>query len=307
MIAFSCEMDNGFSPPALKIRAKIWMQKSTKDMSSVWIYKYPCQPLNLDIKSRSTTGDKTDTRGWCNNFKEWHVYLIKTIRGKRCSQNTGISLYLLLSLLLFFSTNTYTLRDSWQSIDIRGDEVGVLRKHKHAGERRGKVTSEAYHSCRREWGEEERKRPFTLFYDLWLIFSSVYMNCWAGVWTVAMLLSGLQNRESSIAAQLPIDTDWGDVSGGKRSLYLSIKKARGAPTHTEAHMRVCARVNPHRHTLSRTGCLEDHRAACLTLGEQGRFSVQIKEAWERCCLEVDKPPSETHFCVSHTHTHSPVS
>lgn len=83
-----------------------------------------------------------------------------------------------------------------------------------------------------------------------------------------MLLSGLQNRESSIAAQLPVDTDWGDVSGGKRSLYLSVKKARGE--------HACA--TPRRHTLSRTGCLEDHRAACLTLGEQGRFSVQIKEA-----------------------------
>lgn len=83
---------------------------------------------------------------------------------------------------------------------------------------------------------------------------------------MAMLLSGLQNRESSIAAQLPVDTDWGDVSGGKRSLYLSVKKARGERACTAAR----------RHTLS--GCLEDHRAACLTLGEQGRFSVQIKEA-----------------------------
>lgn len=207
--------------------------------------------------------------------------------------------------LLFFSACTYTLRDSWQSIDIRGDEVGVLRKHKHAGERRGKVTSEAHHSHRREWRVEKKKRrPFTLFYDLWLIFSSVYMNCWAGVWTVAMLLSGLQNRESSIAAELPIDADWGDVSGGKLSLYLSIKKARGASTHTHTHMRtlkVCARI-PHRHALTHTGCLEDHRAACLTLGEQGRFSVQIKGAWERCCSEVDKPPSETHHCVSYTHS-----
>lgn len=52
--------------------------------------------------------------------------------------------------LSFFSMNTYALRDGWQSIDIRGDEVGVLRKHKHAGKRRGKVTSEAYHSHRRE-------------------------------------------------------------------------------------------------------------------------------------------------------------
>lgn len=49
--------------------------------------------------------------------------------------------------------NTHALRDSWQSIDIRGDEVGVLQKHKHAGERRGKVTSEAYHSQRREEGK----------------------------------------------------------------------------------------------------------------------------------------------------------
>lgn len=81
-----------------------------------------------------------------------------------------------LSLFFSFSMNTYTLRDSWQSIDIRGDEVGVLQKHKHAGERRGKVTSEAYHSNRRERGEGG-ERPFTLFYDLWLIFNSVYMNC----------------------------------------------------------------------------------------------------------------------------------
>lgn len=56
----------------------------------------------------------------------------------------------LLSLFFSLSMHTYTLRDGWQSIDIRGDEVGVLQKHKHAGERRGKVTSEAYHSNRRE-------------------------------------------------------------------------------------------------------------------------------------------------------------
>lgn len=146
--------------------------------------------------------------------------------------------------------NTYTLRDSWQSIDIRGDKVGVLQKHKHGGERRGKVTSETYHSCRREWGEEGRKRPFTLFYDLWLIFSSVYMNCWACVWTVAMLLSGLQNRESSIVAQLPIDTHWGDVSGEKLSLYLSIKKVCGAPTHRLEYTCTCA--HPRRSTLLHT-------------------------------------------------------
>lgn len=81
---------------------------------------------------------------------------LKTIRG-RDFQRRGISLCLFLSLFFSFSMNTYTLRDSWQSIDIRGDEVGVLRKHKHAGERRGKVTSEAYHSHRREWGEEGGK------------------------------------------------------------------------------------------------------------------------------------------------------
>lgn len=75
-------------------------------------------------------------------------------------------------------------------------------------------------------------------------------------------------QRNSIAAQLPVDTNWGDVSGGKRSLYLSVKKARGE--------RAC--TTRRRRALSRTGCLEDHRAACLTLGEQGRFSVQIKEA-----------------------------
>ena len=40
---------------------------------------------------------------------------------------------------------------------------------------------------------------------------------------MAMLLSGLQNRKSSVSAQLPEDAGWGDVSGGKLSLYLSIK------------------------------------------------------------------------------------
>lgn len=54
---------------------------------------------------------------------------------------------------------------------------------------------------------------------------------------MAMLLSGLQNRESSIAAQLPVDTDWGDVSGGKRSLYLSVKKARGERACTTRRRR----------------------------------------------------------------------
>lgn len=149
-------------------------------------------------------------------------------------------------------------------------------------------------------GKSGGGRPFTLFYDLWLIFSSVYMNCWAGVWTVAMLLSGLQNRESSIAAQLPIDTDWGDVSGGKLSLYLSIKKARRAPTHRQKYTRTCAHVCIH--TDTHTGCLEDHRAACLTLGEQGRFSVQIKGAWERWCLETGRQRTNwnTLLCFSHT-------
>lgn len=32
------------------------------------------------------------------------------------------------SFLFFKSMNTYTLRDSWESIDIRGDEIGVLQK-----------------------------------------------------------------------------------------------------------------------------------------------------------------------------------
>lgn len=50
--------------------------------------------------------------------------------------------------------NTYTLRDSWQSIDIRGDEVGVLRKHKHAGERRGR--SQVKHTTHREENEGKR-------------------------------------------------------------------------------------------------------------------------------------------------------
>lgn len=32
---------------------------------------------------------------------------------------------------------------------------------------------------------------------------------------MAMLLSGLQKRKSSVAAQLPEDTGWGDVSSGR--------------------------------------------------------------------------------------------
>ncbi len=81
---------------------------------------------------------------------------LKAIRGRDVFRKEG-SLFIslcLFSSLFFFPMNTHALRDSWQSIDIRGDEVGVLRKHKHAGERRGKVTSEAYHSHGRERGEE---------------------------------------------------------------------------------------------------------------------------------------------------------
>ncbi len=80
---------------------------------------------------------------------------LKAIRGRDVFRKEG-SLFIslcLFSSLFFFPMNTHALRDSWQSIDIRGDEVGVLRKHKHAGERRGKVTSEAYHSHGRERGE----------------------------------------------------------------------------------------------------------------------------------------------------------
>lgn len=68
---------------------------------------------------------------------------LKTIRGRDVSIRERFLLHLLLSPFLLFSMSTYTLWDSWQSIDIRGDEVGVLRKHKHAGKRRGEVTSEA--------------------------------------------------------------------------------------------------------------------------------------------------------------------
>lgn len=88
-----------------------------------------------------------------------------------------------------FSVSTYALRDSRESIDIRGDEIGVLwekteKTHTHTDtqtrrrKEKEKVTSEAYHSHRRKMrGRVRRGRPFTLFYDLWLIFSSVYMNC----------------------------------------------------------------------------------------------------------------------------------
>lgn len=73
--------------------------------------------------------------------------------------------------------HTYTLRDSWQSIDIRGDEVGVLRKHKHEEKEEGRSRARHGAHAGENEGKRERKRPFTLFYDLWLIFSSVYMNC----------------------------------------------------------------------------------------------------------------------------------
>lgn len=148
---------------------------------------------------------------------------LKAIRGRHVSRGEG-SLFISFCLPSFLFLWVLTLSGIVGSPLISGAmKYECCTKHKHSGERREKVTSEAYHSQGREWGEEGGWRPFTLFYDLWLIFSSVYMNCWAGVWTVAMLLSGLQNRESSVAAQLPKETDWGDVSGGKLSLYLSIK------------------------------------------------------------------------------------
>lgn len=53
---------------------------------------------------------------------------LKTIRDRNVSIRDGSRLYL---AFLFFFMSTYTLRDGWQSIDIRGNEVGVLQKQKH--------------------------------------------------------------------------------------------------------------------------------------------------------------------------------
>lgn len=52
---------------------------------------------------------------------------------------------------IFFSFGyTHTLRDGWQSIDIRGNEVGVLRKRQRCRrKRRGRVMTEVYHSQKR--------------------------------------------------------------------------------------------------------------------------------------------------------------
>lgn len=53
---------------------------------------------------------------------------LKTIRDRNVSIRDGSRLYL---AFLSFFVSTYTLRDGWQSIDIRGNEVGVLQKQKH--------------------------------------------------------------------------------------------------------------------------------------------------------------------------------
>lgn len=51
--------------------------------------------------------------------------------------------------------------------------------HKHGGEkkRRRSQVKHTTHTGVKMRGRVRRGRPFTLFYDLWLIFSSVYMNC----------------------------------------------------------------------------------------------------------------------------------
>lgn len=55
---------------------------------------------------------------------------LKTIRGRHVSRREG-SLFISSSSPFFsFSLSTYTLRDSRESIDIRGDEIGVLRRKK---------------------------------------------------------------------------------------------------------------------------------------------------------------------------------
>lgn len=51
--------------------------------------------------------------------------------------------------------NTYALRDSWQSIDIRGDEVGVLRKHTNMQEKE-EGRSQVKHTTHTEENEGKR-------------------------------------------------------------------------------------------------------------------------------------------------------
>lgn len=207
---------------------------------------------------------------------------LKTIRGRNVSMRDGSVLYL---SFLFFFTSTYTLRDGWQSIDIRGNEVGVLQKQRKHTNMLGNEEGRSWHLFRREWGEEGRKRPFALFYDLWLIFCSVYMNCWAGVWTVATLLSGLQNRESSIAALLPADAHCGDVSGGKPSLYLSIKRVCRAPTRTHRHAHTQARARIH--TGARAHRLFRGSQGCLShFGRAGQVQCSDQRGLRECCLEA---------------------
>lgn len=70
---------------------------------------------------------------------------------------------------------------------------------------------------------------------------------------------------------------------------------------------VCLRVRECTCASSQTDCLKDHKTACLTLGEQGRFSVQIKGAWERCCLEAGRQTNWNTGCVCVSHTHPPAA
>lgn len=75
--------------------------------------------------------------------------------------------------------NTHALRDGREPVDIWGDEVGVLGKNTNMREKE-KRRSQVRHatpSLERTEGGGGARPTFTLFYDLWLVFSSVYRNC----------------------------------------------------------------------------------------------------------------------------------